>query len=172
MTVLLLFSSPHSFSVGFRSEDWDRHGKRLILCSVNHFCVYLGLLSWWKIQTRPIIRFLSEEDGFDFLSVGIWWKNHAYDQLVQLCLWKNISNPAPRKKRCITFRHIHNSVKRFWLLMLITCFNVGNNFTTTNASKFPCSLTQIIHGFNTNKTKNCGCCRPESTTAREAIMIG
>ncbi len=22
----------HSFSVGFRSEDWDRHGKRFILC--------------------------------------------------------------------------------------------------------------------------------------------
>ncbi len=56
MTVLLLFSSPHSFSVGFRSEDRDSNGKRLILCSVTHFCVYFdvcfGLLSWWKIHTR------------------------------------------------------------------------------------------------------------------------
>ncbi len=68
MTVLLLFSSPHSFSVGFRSEDRDSHGKRFILCSVTHFCVYFdvcfGLLSWWKIHTRPNIRFLTEAVRF------------------------------------------------------------------------------------------------------------
>ncbi len=58
-----------------RGQDWDSHGKRIILCSVTDFCVYFdvcfGLLSWWKIQTRPIIRFLTEADGLDFLSVGI-----------------------------------------------------------------------------------------------------
>ncbi len=43
MTVLLLFSSPHSSSVGFRSEDRDSHGKILILCSVTHFCVYFDV---------------------------------------------------------------------------------------------------------------------------------
>ncbi len=70
MTVLLLFSSPHSFSVGFRSEDRDSNGKRFILCSVTHFCVYFdvcfGLLSWWKIQTWPIIRFLTKSVRFRF----------------------------------------------------------------------------------------------------------
>ncbi len=69
MLVLLLFSSPH-YSVGFRSEDRDSKGKRLILSSVTHFCVYFdvcfGLLSWWKIQTWPIIRFLTEAVRFDF----------------------------------------------------------------------------------------------------------
>ncbi len=67
----------------------------------------------------------------------------------QLCLWKDIRNPAPRKKNkkgwkrspCVTN---HNPVKLFWVLRLITCLNVGNNFTTTNASnifsEFPCSL--------------------------------
>ncbi len=68
MTVLLLFSSPHSSSTGFRSEDRDSNGKRFILCSVTHFCVYFdvcfGLLSWWKIQTWPIIRFLTEAVRF------------------------------------------------------------------------------------------------------------
>ncbi len=53
---------------GFRSEDRDSHGKRFILCPVTHFCVYFdvcfGLLSWWKIQTRPIIRFLTEAVRF------------------------------------------------------------------------------------------------------------
>ncbi len=50
---------------------------------------------------------------------------------------------------------IHNPVKLFWVLRLITCFNVGNNFTTTNTSnilsEFPCSLTKVSHGFNTKK---------------------
>ncbi len=66
--LLLLFSSPHSFSVGFRSEDRDSNGKRLILCSVTHFCVYFdvcfALLSCWKIKTWPIIRFLTETVRF------------------------------------------------------------------------------------------------------------
>ncbi len=68
MLVLLLFSSPHSFSKGFRSED--SHGIIFILCSVTHFCVYFdvcfGLLSWWKIQTWPIKRFLTEAVRFWF----------------------------------------------------------------------------------------------------------
>ncbi len=64
---------------------------------------------------------------------------------------------AERRKQspCITFRHIHNKV--FWLLTLITCFNVGNYFTTTNTSnilsEFPCSLMKIIHSFNMNKNQ-------------------
>ncbi len=57
-----------SFSGGVRSEDWDSHAKRFILCSVTHFCVYFDvcfeLLSWWKIQTWPIIRFLTEAVRF------------------------------------------------------------------------------------------------------------
>ncbi len=49
MTVLLLFSSPHSFSTGFRSEDRDSNGKRFILCSVTHFCVYY--ICWYLIES-------------------------------------------------------------------------------------------------------------------------
>ncbi len=70
MTVLLLFSSPHSFSTGFRSEDWNGHSSSLVLCSVTHFCVVLrfvcGLLYDWKIQTWPIIRFLTESVTYWF----------------------------------------------------------------------------------------------------------
>ncbi len=42
MTVLL-FSSPHSFSLGFRSEDCSRS---LVLCSVTHFCVVFEVCVW------------------------------------------------------------------------------------------------------------------------------
>ncbi len=46
MTVLLLFSSPHSCSTGFRSEDWNRHSRSLVLCSVTHFCVVFEVCVW------------------------------------------------------------------------------------------------------------------------------
>ncbi len=56
----------------FSSSCRDSHGKRLILCSVTHFCVYFdvcfGLLSWWKIQTRPIIGFIFVINIFLFFS--------------------------------------------------------------------------------------------------------
>ncbi len=68
MLVLLLFSSPHTSSTGFRSEDWDGHGKSFFFCSVTRFCVdfdvCFGLLSWLKIQPLPMIRFLTEAVGF------------------------------------------------------------------------------------------------------------
>ncbi len=46
MLVLLLFSSPHSFSTGFRSEHRDSHGKIFILCSETHFCVVFEVCVW------------------------------------------------------------------------------------------------------------------------------
>ncbi len=89
---LLLFSSPHSFSVGFRSEDRDSNGKRFILCSVTHFCVYFdvwfGLLSWWKIQTRSIIRFLTEAVRFRFF---ICW--YLIESMMP-CIWTRCSGPG------------------------------------------------------------------------------
>ncbi len=46
MLVLLLFSSPHSFSTGFRSEDGNGHSRSLVLCSVTHFCVVFEVCVW------------------------------------------------------------------------------------------------------------------------------
>ncbi len=43
---LLLFSSPHSFSTGFRSEDWNCHSRSLVLCSVTHCCVVFEVCVW------------------------------------------------------------------------------------------------------------------------------
>ncbi len=96
MLVLLLFSSPHSSSTGFRSEDRDSHGKIFILCSVTHFCVYFdvcfGLLSWWKIQTRPIIRFLTEAVRFWFF---ICW--YLIESMMP-CIWTRCSGPPAEKQ--------------------------------------------------------------------------
>ncbi len=46
MTVLLLFSSPHSFSTGFRSEDWNGHSRSSVLCLVTHFSVVFKVCFW------------------------------------------------------------------------------------------------------------------------------
>ncbi len=46
MTVLLLFSSLHSFSTWFRSEDWNGHSRSSVLCSVTHFCVVFKVCIW------------------------------------------------------------------------------------------------------------------------------
>ncbi len=80
----------------FRSEDWDSHGKRLILYSVTHFCVdfdvCFGLLSWWKIQPRPIIRFLTEAVRFWFF---ICW--YLIESMMP-CVWTRCSRPLAEKQ--------------------------------------------------------------------------
>ncbi len=52
----------HSSSTGFRSEDWNGHGRSLgfVLIFVLFLRFVFGLLSGWKIQSWPIIRFLTE----------------------------------------------------------------------------------------------------------------
>ncbi len=50
MTVLLLFSSPRSFSTGFRSEDWNGHSRSLVLCSVTNVCVVFEVCFWIIVQ--------------------------------------------------------------------------------------------------------------------------
>ncbi len=44
--MVLLFSSPLSFSIGFRSEDWNGHSRSLVLCSVTHFWVVFEVCVW------------------------------------------------------------------------------------------------------------------------------
>ncbi len=60
----------HSSSTGFRSEDWNGYSRSLVLCSVTHFVLFLrfvlGLLYGWKIQSWPIIRFLTESVTYWF----------------------------------------------------------------------------------------------------------
>ncbi len=70
MTVLLLFSSPHSCSTGFRSEDWKQ--KLGFVLSDPFLCCFLrfvfGFLYGWKIQTCPIIIFITESVAYWFFT--------------------------------------------------------------------------------------------------------
>ncbi len=62
---------------------------------MTHFCVYFdvcfGLLSWWKIQTRSIIRFLTEAVRFRFF---ICW--YLIESMMP-CIWTRCSGPLSHK---------------------------------------------------------------------------
>ncbi len=73
----LLFSSPHSSSTGFRSEDWNGHSRSLVLCSVTHFCVVFEVCVWIIVQLEdPNMAHYKISNRVShlliFLSVGIW----------------------------------------------------------------------------------------------------
>ncbi len=59
MLVLLLFSSPHSFYTGFRSENWNGHSRSLVLCSVTHFCVVFEVCVWIIVRLEVVVDGLS-----------------------------------------------------------------------------------------------------------------
>ncbi len=51
MLVLLLFSSPHSFSTGFRSEDWNGQQKLGFVLS-DPFCVVFVVCVWIIVRLK------------------------------------------------------------------------------------------------------------------------
>ncbi len=57
----------------------------------DSFCVYCGLLSWWKIQTWPVIRFLTEAVRFWFC---ICW---CLIESMMPCIWTRSSGPPAEK---------------------------------------------------------------------------
>jgi len=68
MLVLLLFSSDHSFSIGFRSGTGMAIADASFCDQWPIFVLILmfvfGSLSCWKIQTWPVIRFLAQAVWF------------------------------------------------------------------------------------------------------------
>ncbi len=72
MLVLLLFSSPHSSSTGFRSEDWNGHSKKLGFVLSDPFCCcFWGLC----LDYCPVGRSKNMAHYKDFLtgSVTYWF---------------------------------------------------------------------------------------------------
>ncbi len=69
MMVLLLFSSPHSFSTGFRSEDWE-----LVFCPVTHFCVVFEVWVWIIVRLEdPNMACYKISNRFSHLLIIICW---------------------------------------------------------------------------------------------------
>ncbi len=43
-------------------------------------------------------------------------------------IWRQEKKKNDENERHFQVGYIHNPVKRFWVLRLITCFNIGNNY--------------------------------------------
>ncbi len=105
MTVLLLFSSPHSFSTGFRSEDWNGHSRSLVLCYFVLVLIFVfGLLYGWKIQTWPIIRFLTESVTYQLFHLMVFERIHdpmCLNKMFRASSW----NIGPQHKKYSSIFH-------------------------------------------------------------------
>ncbi len=95
MTVLLLFSSPHSSSTG-SGQRTETAMVKYSFCAQWPIFVFIWCLfwivSWWKIQTRPIIRFLTEAVRFWFF---ICW--YLIESMMP-CIWTRCSGPPAEKQ--------------------------------------------------------------------------
>ncbi len=147
MLVLLLLSSPHSCSVGFRSEHWDSHGKRFI-CAQRPIFVFVGLLSWWKIQTWLITRFVTEAVRFWFC---ICW--YLIESMMQ-CIWTRCPGPLAEKQATTLsiFNFAHEVLfipvcsKLIWGFAAKRSFSVSSDHRSQSHLKVQLCLTTDFAG--------------------------
>ncbi len=105
MTVLLLFSSPHSFSIGCSSVFCFFFSKEIPIFLLFLRFVF-GSLFGWKIQTWPIIRFLTESVTFRFFYLLV------FDRISDaMCLNKmsrtSSRNIGPQHKNTAVYFIVH-----------------------------------------------------------------
>src|SRR4029434_7353726 len=118
-------SAHHTFSMGFRSGDFDGHGKTFILRSVNQFCVDFEVcfrsLSCWKVQLRPILSFLAEAVRFSF---NICW--YLMESMIPPCILTRCPGPLEEKQP----HNIKDPAPYFTMGM--RCFSVWLFLSTPN----------------------------------------
>ncbi len=107
MTVCLLFSSPHSFSTGFRSEDCMAIAE---VCFCAHWSIFVlflrfvfWLLSGWKIQIWPIIRFLTESVTYWFFFI-CWY---LIESIMPRCPGPPAEMYAHNIKNTVVYFNVH-----------------------------------------------------------------
>ncbi len=83
-TVLLLFSSPQSFSTGFRSEDWNGHSRSLFLCSLTHFCVVFEVCVWIIVRLEdPNMAHYKISNSQSLIDFCICW--YLIESIMPIC---------------------------------------------------------------------------------------
>ncbi len=108
VTVLLLFSSPLSFfSTWFRSEDWNGHSRRLVLCPVTHFCVVFEVYVWIIVQLEdPNMAYykIQSQSLVDFFYLLVFDRIH--DAMCLNKISRTFSrNIGPRHQKCSSIFH-------------------------------------------------------------------
>jgi len=72
------FSSVHhSFSIGFRSEDWNDRSGSLGLCSLTHFCVVFEVCVWIIVWLEdPNMAHYKSQSLSDFFNLLVFDRIH------------------------------------------------------------------------------------------------
>ncbi len=112
----MLILSPLQFSIGFRSEDWDGHGRTFVLCLVTHFCVDFGSLFCWKIQPWPYYKAFWPQDSTIFCNspAVILWESLA-TQTIFLTSQTNKQTNTQHTTLLYTHTHTHR-----WTTVAVT----------------------------------------------------
>ncbi len=92
MLVLLLFSSSHSFSIGFRSEDWNGHSRSLVLFSVTHFCVVFEVCVWIivRLEDPNMAHYKMGQDG-PCPTFSVEWKFLIISLMVEMGIFSALA---------------------------------------------------------------------------------
>ncbi len=109
MTVLLLFSSPHSFSTGFRSEDWNGHSRNLVLCPVIIFVCFFEVCVWVIVLEDPNMahyRFLTESVTCWFFYLLVFDRIHDAMYLNKMSRTSS-RNIGPQHQKYSSIFHVH-----------------------------------------------------------------
>ncbi len=105
------FSSVHPisfFSTWFRSEDWNGHSRRLVLCPVTHFCVVFEVCVWIIVRLEdPNMGYYKISNGVSHLLIFYLL---AFDRIHDAMCLNKISrtfsrNIGPRHQKCSSIFH-------------------------------------------------------------------
>ncbi len=84
MLVLLLFNSPHSFSTGFRSEDWNGHSRSFVL--FYRFTRHCVAMTHWECPLDvPIVWSPYKITPIHSIS-GLFLVTH-FCVIFEVCIW-------------------------------------------------------------------------------------
>ncbi len=145
MLVLLLFSSPHSFSIGFRSEDWNGHCRSLVLCTMTHFCVVFEVCVWIIVRLEdPNTAHYKISNRVSHLLIFICWYYRIYDAV---CLNKMFRTSGrkigPQHKKYSSIFHCTHGVLFLSLLQQthLECFAAKKlHFLVSSEHRSQCRL--------------------------------
>ncbi len=114
---LLIF---YRFQVRGLGQPWQKLHFVFIDPFFVEFDVCFGLISWWKIQTRPIIRFLTEAVGFIYF---ICW--YLIESMMP-CIWKRRpGSPAEKQAHNIKDPEVYLTVDMGYFLSLFVLNTSG-----------------------------------------------
>ncbi len=137
--MLLLFSSLHSCSTGFRSEDWNGQSRSSVLCPVTNFCVVFEVCVWIIVRLEDLNMAhynISNRVTYWFFYLLVFDRIHD-----AMCLNKMSS-------RNIGPQHQKTSNKTSKILQYISLYTWGNFYPYVHQTHLECLLLKSSFFFH------------------------